>query len=453
MKLFYAAPLPIAFVIVSFLAPTELSLYLAGLRLPLHRLAILIALPFALARIASGASRITLYDILFACFAAWTVFVFWLHLDTQGFTYGGSLALESFGTYIVARAFIRSQAQFLASFRLLMTVVAIAGLIALPEMLLGRHFTHDTLQQLTGHVVKRGISIRHRLTRAYGTFDHPIHLGVFNASVLALAWYTAIDARQRIQRVGIVLLATLTAVSSAPFLCIGLQIAMMIWEKTTRRIPGRFHLTVAALVGLYIGASLVMKRTPIEFIATGMTLDPWTGFYRLQIWEYGLQNVWANPWIGIGLNDWVRADWMASGTADALWLVIMMQQGVPAMILLGLAICLLCRAVARRIKRTGNEMERFIARGWIMSLIALSLLACTVHLWNSVYAYLFFFLGAAGWMADPARSAARTRASPAAARSDPILPGSRPVPAYVPDQRELWSTWGPPLAARSPHIR
>ena len=414
MKLLYGTPLPVALVIVSFLAPSELSLYLAGLRLPLHRVVLLAAFPLALMALLSGKARPRLFDLLFGAYACWTAFVFWLHSGYQGFVFGGSLALESFGAFIVARAYIRSRTQFLASFKLLMTVVAVAGLIALPEMLLGKHFAHDALQQMTGYVVQRGIEVRARLTRAYGTFDHPIHLGVFNASVLALAWYTAESHAQRMQRVAIVMLATLTSLSSAPFLCIGLQVAMMLWERVTRPIPSRVAVSVAIVVGLYIGASLVMTRSPLNFIATGLTLDPWTGFYRLMIWEYGLQNVWANPWIGIGQNDWVRADWMTAATVDSMWLVIMMQQGLPGFLLVASAIVLLCRGVARRVRRTKDGLERRIGRGWIMSLVALSLLACTVHLWNSVYAYLFFFLGAAGWMADPpkVRKPARRPAAP-----------------------------------------
>jgi hypothetical protein len=221
---------------------------------------------------------------------------------------------------------------------------------------------------------------------------------------------------------------------------------MLLWDRVTRSIPGRFKLTVVAAVGLYVGASLVMKRTPVEFIATGLTLDPWTGYYRLQIWEWGMLNVWANPWVGIGHNDWVRAEWMAAGTADSLWLVIMMQQGLPAIALIGLAIVLLTRAVALRIKRTSDPMEQRIARGWIMSLIALAMLACTVHLWNAVYAYLFFFLGSAGWIADPVRRA-MTKPTPASSR--PARRASRrrtppPLPALDPT-----TIWGPYLVLPS----
>jgi hypothetical protein len=44
-----------------------------------------------------------------------------------------------------------------------------------------------------------------------------------------------------------------------------------------------------------------------------------------------------------------------------------------------------------------------------MSLIALTLVGCTVHYWNVLYAFFFFFIGLAGWMADPVKVRATAR--------------------------------------------
>jgi hypothetical protein len=66
---------------------------------------------------------------------------------------------------------------------------------------------------------------------------------------------------------------------------------------------------------------------------------------------------------------------------------------------------------------------RRFARGWIMSLIALSLVGVTVHFWNVLYAFYFFFMGLAGWMGDPMRVRAMAKSrvkSPAHLR--PALP-------------------------------
>jgi len=78
---------------------------------------------------------------------------------------------------------------------------------------------------------------------------------------------------------------------------------------------------------------------------------------------------------------------------------------------------------------------RGLARGWTMSLIALSAVATTVHLWNVPYSYFFFFLGAAGWLADPAKvRATAKKMAPAKKTPAPYrYPEPTPMPGgYVP---------------------
>lgn len=411
MKLIAAAPLPIIFVVASFLAPSELSVYLAGLRLPPHRISLLILLPIALAMYATGKVRWRAFDTLFALYNAWTLAVFSIFHSqgTEGLVFGGSLVLESAGAYFVARAFIRDERSFRATLAVLTAAVVIALLFALPEMLLGQHFTHDTLQALTGYVLPRLVESRMGLTRAYAMFDHPIHLGSFCASLLALAWYTSRTMAQGLGRAALITLATVTAISSAPLLCLGLQVIMMVWERVTRTIAGRLGITLTILAGLYVGASLVMTRSPAAFIATGFTIDASTGYYRLLIWDYGLGNVWANPWTGIGLAEWERPQWMAASTVDAFWLLIAMRAGIPAFVLLAAATLWLTMAAGRKGGRNKDVAVKRITRGWVMSLVALCLLACTVHYWNVTHAYFFFFLGMGAWLADPKRVKARSK--------------------------------------------
>jgi len=427
-----AAPVPVVLVVASFLCPTEFSIYLDGLRLPPHRVALIILFPFALARLlASPAIRIKSFDFVFILFNVWTVWVFAYHAGgKEGLVYGGSLALESLGAYLIARTYVRDAPAFQATIKIILGAIATAALIALPETLLGQTFVHDFLRSLTGYHHPTGIETRLGLTRAYGTFDHPIHYGTFCAALLALIWFSEHRSAKRNGKAALVSFATFLGISSAPMLCLGLQGGMLVWDRLTRGITSRGWLTIATLAGLYIGASMVATRSPIAFVATGMTLDPWTGFYRLQIWENGLENVWANPWVGIGLADWVRPWWMVSPTVDAFWLVITMREGIPAIVLIGLAMGLLARAVLKGRRLHANRTVRTIALGWMMSLIALTLIGCTVHYWNVLHAYFFFFLGLGGWIADPTRAArmAIGAAEDAGRAARQRLKGLRPAP-------------------------
>lgn len=430
LKALKAAPLPVVLVIASFLCPTEFSLYLGGLRLPPHRVALIIFVPFALARMLTRRGiHVRSYDLLLLAFALWTIFAYWQHSGQEGFVYGGSLALECFGGYIVARAFVRTPDDVLATLRALVVAIATAALFALPETLTGHIYTHEALRALTGYVHPIGIEQRLGLTRAYGTFDHPIHYGTFCAALMAMLWFAERKRKARRKSVALAVGATFLGLSSAPLLCLALQGTLIGWERLTRGIAARRWLTLAIIAGLYAGLSIVSTRTPFAIIATGFTLDPWTGFYRLQIWSNGLDNVWAHPLTGLGLEDWERPSWMVSSTVDAFWLVTAMRTGIPSVLLLITAVLLLAAAALKGRRRMPDRHLARLGTGWVISLIALALVGCTVHFWNALVAYFFFFLGLGGVWADPARVKARAAAPRRAApEQSPQPTGLLPPP-------------------------
>ncbi len=406
-----SAPYPIILLIFSFLCPVELSLYLGDMRLPPHRIALLILVPWALIRMASRSDiRIRAFDVLFILFGLWTVWAYRLHDPDGGFVYGGSIALECVGAYLVPRAWIRDVDTLRSTLKVMMWAIVVAALIALPETLGGKIFTHDLMAQLTGYIHPTGVEMRAgSLTRAYSVFDHPIHYGTFCAGLFAIFWFAEKRSMNRGLRSAVIGGATLLGISSAPLLCIFLQSGMLAWEYATRGLKQRTPFTVVILIGLYIGVTLVSNRSPMNLVATGMTFDAWTGFYRLQIWENGLNNVWANPMFGIGLGEWERPSWMVSPTVDAFWLVIAMRTGIPAFLMVAAAILLLGRnAVVRSISSRDVDVRR-LATGWMMSLIALCLIASTVHFWNVLSSFFFFFLGLGGWAADPKKVKAKVQ--------------------------------------------
>jgi len=438
-----ATPFPITLIILSFLCPTELSLYVADLRLPPHRIALLILSPLAIMRIISRSDiRIRSFDVFFLLYNVWTIAVFLHHTEpgngenTGGLVFGGSLALESFGAYVIARAWVHNSTAFRASLKFLAAAITLSAVIALPETLFGQHFSHDILQSLTGYEHPRKLETRLHLTRAYGTFDHPIHLGTFCATAFAMVWYVSNRPGPRFRRTMIIGLATLAALSSAPILCLFTQIGLIIWDRATRGLKNRVTISVLLVIGAFFAASMISTRSPFAWIATGLTIDSWTGYYRLLIWQHGMENVFAHPWIGLGLGDWARPWWMVSDSVDAFWLVVTMRMGIPAFLLIAIAMALLLREVTKRGANHSDPLVRNMTKAWVMSLIALILVGCTVHYWNVLHAFFFFFLGLAGWIADPSpkRKARRRRShtSYAQATLPPFSQGfaPEPIPSY-----------------------
>jgi hypothetical protein len=430
-----SAPLPVALLVMSFLAPSELSLFVADLRLPPHRLVLLALIPWALYKlITSREIRIRSFDLAFLIFNTWTMYVYAYHAGFDGLIYGGSVALESFGGYIVARVWVRDIETFFSTLKFLLGCIVAAALIALPDALFRGTFTHDFLQSVTGFVHPRGNEVRMGLNRAYGTFDHPIHYGAFCAALFALYWFAEPKAHTRYKRAALFGGATFLSVSAAPLLCIGLQCMMLVWDRITRSTKMRVHLTLGAIVMAYIAASFVTSRTPIQILVTSSTFDPWTAYYRLVIWEHGLTNVWNNMTMGIGLAEWERPRWMVASTVDAFWLVTAMRTGIPAFLLLCLSIFLTGRAVAKRSAASKDRELQRLALGWMISLIALCLIGATVHYWNVPHTYFYFVIGLGGWIADPKR-AAKAKAiarpcvmAPVSGCVAPLRPILRPLP-------------------------
>lgn len=425
-------PLPVALTLLGIICPVELSVYIGSLRLPPHRIALIIFTVFALVRfVTRGPMRIRSYDLLFALYAFWTIAIFIQHEGFgDGLEFGGSLALESFGAYFIARVYVRDERTFLATMQFVFGCMVLVALIALPEFVFGQHFVHEWLHKLTGHYHPIGYETRLGLTRAYSTFDHPILYGSFCASMMAVFWFTERGWFKRLGRTGTIGGAAILGLSSAPLLSLMVQGAIIGWEFVSRGTAGRIGITLVAIVGLYIGFDLITSRPAIEVIVTKITLDPWTAYYRLLIWRHGLETVANSPWVGIGLSDWSRAWWMASGSVDAYWLVIMMRAGIPALVLHVLAIVMLWWAIARRTTALPPSVRRLV-KGWTISFLALALVGFTVHYWNTVHAYIFFFLGAGTWFAEARFQKYAVKRKQRVAAASPIRPvvGAVPVGA------------------------
>lgn len=427
---FRNTPLPITLAILSFIAPTELSLVVGDLRLSPHRLVFLLFIPFAIWRLVMRPEcRLQVYDIPFFGLAFWQTFVFAYHAGSAGFAYGGSWSLESLGAYTIARAYIRDLETLQASLSIVFYSIVVAGLIATLDTLTSSYFTHDVLRAMLGGEPMPPVEFRRGIARAASTFDHPIHYGTYCVTMFALIWMAEPQKTWRVVRAVGLGAAAILSMSSAPILSLGLQAGMMLWNRYTGFIPFRTQLTLTVLAGLYVGALLVANRSPLQILISIATFDPWTGFYRMLIWDFGLDNLWSSPWVGIGMADWERPKWMVSSTIDAYWLVLALRTGIPAFLLLVTGIALIGYGVVKRGRGSHDPMRRRISAGWMISLVSICLLGATVHYWNVPHALFYFFLGLGGCIANPRRVAAPARAAAQTAK--------RLHPSFIRPQRPV----------------
>ena len=143
--------------------------------------------------------------------------------------------------------------------------------------------------------------------------------------------------------------------------------------------------------------------------------------------------------LGIGNGEWTRPWWMISASVDAFWLLLMMRSGVPAVVLIVLAIAVLIYRVTARIKSVRDKDVRRLARGWLISATAQIMIAFTVHYWNALYAYFFYVLGLGGWLADPLKA---KKTVPVAERLEESLPADAPIPRPRREPADVESGYG-----------
>jgi hypothetical protein len=310
------------------------------------------------------------------------------HGFSQGLQSGGILIIESLGSYLFARAFIRDEASFYNFTKFCIFIVFILSLVTVPESLFGKNI----IRPHVGH-----IDPRFGFDRAFGPFDHPILYGCFCASLLALSWFYKV--RNRLLRTSWVVIATFVSVSSGALAAAMVQFILIIWDKITVGMRSRWRFFSFLLTIGYVIIDLLSNRTPIKVFLSYLTFSPTTAYNRLIIWEWGTkENVAKHPWFGIGFEVWTRPSWMHSTSMDNFWLVNMVRYGLPSFIFLSLAVLFLLFAIGKNSIKNTTEID--MRTGFIFSLIGLIIAGCTVHFWNSNYVWFFFLLGSGACLAQ-----------------------------------------------------
>jgi hypothetical protein len=394
---------PVSLFFLAVVIPSELAVNVLGLALIPVRIVLLCFLVPAAMRLASARElRIQAFDWLLMLAFLWLLLALIANNGAErGIKFGGSLALESLGGYILARAYVRSYAQFAYAVRTYFVFVMVAAAIAVPETFFRFQFVHDLAASISGlpKAVIGNEAGRLGLARANSSFDHPILYGVFCASSLGLVWYLYAARPVRWLKALAIAAATLCAVSSAPLLAYCMIAGFITWERWTRTIAQRVAITLGIVLAFFTVVEVASNRTAIEVFIGMVALDSWTAYYRVLIYTNASIDLVNSPWIGVALNSWTRPAWM-TGSVDSFWLNIALMGGLPAIALMAAGMLALLVGVHRR-RGAGETRERWQARfGWTATMLAFWLQAFTVHYWGAMNSLFFFLLGLGAWLTD-----------------------------------------------------
>lgn len=365
-----------------------------------HRVVLMVLFVPLLGMLLAGkAGKLRSFDVLMIGSALWAV----LALAVNGTELGASLpqqmgvyVLESLGAYLLARVAIRSAAEFAYFTRLFFYALLILVPFGVLEAVTHRAVMLELIPKSVGIV---NANERWGLRRAQTVFGHPILFGVFCSVGFGLFWYMM---RSKLTKLGGALLAftgTFVALSSGALVSISMQIIFMLWDRMARGIPRRWMIFGVLSVLAYFVIDLLSNRTPFHVLITYATFNSGNSYNRILIWRFGMENVWANPFFGLGadITTWARPSWMSS-SADNYWLLLTMQYGIPCFAMLAGALWLIIRRVA--LAPLKDPLAMACRAGYLTAAGGLIIAGGTVHFWHGVMAFVMFFLGAGVWAID-----------------------------------------------------
>jgi hypothetical protein len=419
-----------ALFLISLLVPYRFRIF--GLLFQPYKLWLLIIfIPLVVMFLKGKAGKPMIVDWLMIGSTGWALLSL-LKNHGVGFTVitGGTQVLEFLGAYFLARIAVRSGTDF----RRMVIMLFVMVLIMLPLAAIESITRVPFLAELIGPTwMPVDTGIRMGMRRAQLVFEHPILFGAFVSTVFGLVWYALIPEANIMTRmflVGFIGLTTIFSLSTSAFMSIQVQLILIFWELATRPNPNRWRIFGWLVVIGYVALDMVTVRTPFHTLVNYAAFSSQSSYNRILIFEFGMQNVKANPIFGIGFRDWARPRWMKA-SFDNHWLLYAMRHGVPAFLMFAGAIVLIVRKMARQ--PLIDPLDRACRAGYLTALAGIVLAGGTAHYWKQLLVFVMFIIGSGVWIFT---GGARAPAGGA----DPVPPddtSGRPGRAGSPPRRGL----------------
>lgn len=382
------------------LLPMEAKVDIGNLRLYAFRIVLFLLLPWVLHKLTSGRIRIGFVDIMMICASVWMALAMsMVHGFAEGMESGGAQAFDLFTAYMVGRCALRSPAAFRRFLKYAVPGLFLVGISmaieSLSHMLIVRPMFADVFG---GYATESGALrpfARLGLFRAYGPFPHPILAGLQMASFLPLYLIGTRPSSVRLSGAAASLFG-LFSISSASFMAYFINTALVMYhvlQKKVRRIGWKPILI--AFLFLLVSIQTFSQNGMLSVISRYLTLDPGTASYRILIWSNAVDDVAANPWFGIGFNEWTRPHWMVHSSIDAHWLLLAVRFGLPETILLAAATLMSIVGLAMAASRAPRSARNLFA-ALAISISVMAIFMFTVTFWANSFVWFALILGGAG---------------------------------------------------------
>ena len=399
-------------------------------------LMLIIIIPMWISIFSGRHGKLILPDILLPAHITWAALSLIVNNPDRALEQTGSVGLELLGGYAVGRVFIRNSQDFQLLCKAILVAICLMAPFAVFETLTGKPLILEIFRSIPG-VFSSGIANsapRLGLERVQLTFPHAIHFGLFCSTAVPLVMLGLKDVVSDFRRylfTGVVLFSGFLSLSSGAYLAVALQLGLITWAFLLRNKRTRWHILIGLGVFAYVLIDVFSNRSPYQVFLSYATLNAHTAYWRDIILDWGMSNIIGSaergipgsPVFGLGLRSWVRPSFMSSGSVDNFWLVMGMRYGLPGVGLLLLGYFGGIYGVMRRDFSKDTEVAR-VRLAWVFLFLGTTFTLSTVHIWLTIYSYIFFLFGAGMWMvhATPRDS---ERAVPGEGQAVPVGTASR----------------------------
>ena len=395
---------PVKFYLVALVIPISFSL--GSIHLSPYRAFLLLAMIPALVKFLMDREiKVILPDVAAFLYAAWGIVTIYTGTGPLGGPEAaGSMFIETFGAYLLARVYVRDADSFRAFAKWLLFLVLLLLPFAMYEAVMRRPIILETVGKFFRTHTIAYVEERLNMRRAQGPLEHPILFGVFCSTAFGLTLYTIrprISRFGRAIRAGLVALATFFSLSAGAYLAVVGQLFFAAWDRFVTFTPHRWRILMGLCVLAYVTVDLISNRTPFHVFITYLSFNTGSAYNRILIWDFGLAEVWRHPILGMGLfNDWERPWWM-KGSIDNFWLLRTMRHGIPGFIFLATVVLSISIRLSKF--KTQDPVVDSCRRAILSTLGGLWIAMITVDLWSGTYTYFWFLIGTAVWLIDPKR--------------------------------------------------
>lgn len=388
--------------IISFFIPLEVFFTAGGLRLEPYRMILIVGFLlyiFGKTKQDDTGKILNLY-ILFTCISLAVNHGLEVAIKTSGILY-----LEVCVSYLMGVMYIRDKESLKKIIYLLSSIYILLIIPSLIEFYSGNKLIHNFFEKITGnHQLADNLYgedyIRLGFTRTTSVFSHPILYSISATLIIPIILpIFSFEAKksnfQLLKKISGLIVAIFTSLTSAGISVIIIQVALRWWYKNRFKIGGLRKIIITLFYSALVIIQFGSNRGVIKFIATNITLNPQTAYYRILQWEFTADDIADNLYFGIGYDDFSHPAWFAS-SIDSYWLLNMLQYGIFSTIFLAYFFIKLLKKTY--IESEVNESNNEILLGYRLLVISIIFVGFTVDFFDRLQPLMYFLLGTSSWL-------------------------------------------------------